>query len=84
MGGNVKYDRALLTWIRDESEWTAISEEHDDGTPFVWKIVVQDDGSFTVDESDPELTESDERFYTLQDAKAFCQRLENELMQAGA
>ena len=62
-----------MNWDFDgEGGWDALSSVGDDGVMFSWRIIVCDDGTFSVNESDSELTDRKETFSTLQDAKAWC------------
>jgi hypothetical protein len=61
----------------EEGVWAANSEQNDDGDRFTWRIVVNRDGLFCVDDSDSELTERKEPFTSLSAAKAFCQASED-------
>lgn len=60
----------------EEGTWAASSEENDDGDRFTWRITVNCDGEFLVDESDLELTGHKAPFNSLSEAKAFCQASE--------
>ena len=63
-----------MKWQFDgEGGWEAYSKLTDGpGVPFVYRIHVCDDGSFTLDDTDKELTEKRDTFPTLDAAKAFC------------
>lgn len=63
-------------FIDDCVIWTASSEQNDDGDRFTWRIVVNRDGLFCVDDSDAELTDRKAPFKSLAEAKAFCQASE--------
>lgn len=65
-----------MEWCFDDGEWEAESELHDEGSRFVWRIQVCDDGSFDVSRSDIELTKRSRTFATLAEAKDFCERKE--------
>lgn len=67
-------------WAFDGGEWEASSVVHDDGVPFTWRIGVCDDGSFSVTESDSELTDRRETFATLCEAKEFCRVCDSEAL----
>lgn len=67
-----------MKWEFDgDGAWDAYSAQHDDGNPFVWRIVVCEDGTFDVSQSASELTDRKECFPTLAGAKAFCERRES-------
>jgi hypothetical protein len=57
--------------------WSAWSQQNDDGDRFEWRITLNCDGEFCVDESDSELTERKDTFNSLSAAKAFCQASED-------
>ena len=57
--------------------WGAFSEQNDDGDRFEWRITVNCDGEFLLDESDSELTDRKAPFNSLAEAKAFCQASED-------
>lgn len=62
-----------MKWDFDgEGQWTACSAVTDDDYMFVWRISVCDDGTFSVSESDDELTDRKETFDSLLDAKSWC------------
>lgn len=68
----------MLKWEFDSlGQWQAESSQIDeDGFAYEWRISVCDDGTFTVVDSDSELTTRRETFSTLQTAKAFCESSE--------
>jgi hypothetical protein len=68
-----------MEWDFDHAgEWDAESSLHDDGSHFVWRIVVCDDGSFDLSHSDAELMTRTKTFDRLHSAKVYC-----ELVEAG-
>jgi hypothetical protein len=72
-----------MRWDFDGAgEWRAWSDrmDSDDVCHLEWRIQVCDDGTFSVNASDPELTERKETFPTLQAAKDFCQQLEGKVL----
>jgi len=75
----------MLHWFFDHmGEWEAFSAICGDGVPFRWAIGVCDDGTFTVSESDTELTDRRECFNTLNEAKAWCQEREQGFRMAAS
>lgn len=68
-------ERNHLSWEFDgEGAWEADSVIVDDGVPFRYRIVVCDDGTFDVSESDSELlggTGKRECFVSLDEAKSW-------------
>ena len=58
-------------------EWCAWSEQNAAGDRFVWRITVNCDGEFLLEESDSELTDRKATFNSLAEAKAFCQASED-------
>lgn len=71
-----------LHWrFEGDGSWWAASEMQDSGHRFIWRIAVCDDGTFSVDQSDAELTESKETFDTLKQAKAWCEEREREFRE---
>lgn len=61
-----------------DGQWELRSAMHDQGCPFIWLINVQEDGTFSIANSDRELTDWNVPFNTLGDAKAFCESREDE------
>lgn len=59
-------------------EWEAVSESRDEnGEPLIWRIVVCEDGTFSVNDSDSELLEVEVNcFGNLVHAKQFCEHQE--------
>jgi hypothetical protein len=73
-----------LHWFFDYlGEWEAFSVMCGDGIPFRWAIGVCDDGTFSVSESDNELTDRKETFDTLKEAKAWCEEQEQKARREG-
>lgn len=70
----------MLNWFAepDAGRWSARSSLRVVGVTFDFVIVVCDDGSFDVSESDAELIGARpvSTFETLEEAKAFCQQLD--------
>ena len=72
-----------MNWDFDgEGGWDALSSVGDDGVMFSWRIVVCDDGTFSVNESDDELTDRKETFDTFRDAKTWCAKRDEEFRLA--
>ena len=72
-----------MNWSFDgDGGWDAFSSVGDDGMMFNWRIVVCEDGTFSVNESDGELTDRKETFDTLRDAKTWCAERDEELRLA--
>lgn len=72
-----------MIWDFDgDGVWEAFSSIQDDEMAFEWRIVVCEDGTFSVAESDPELTDREETFDTLRDAKSWCEEREKEFILA--
>jgi len=75
----------MLNWRFDgQGAWEAESLLKDDYGPSQWRIVVCDDGTFDVSESDTDLTGKPAHYKfgtlgTLALAKAFCEDLEAKL-----
>jgi len=66
----------MLSWKFDGTgAWEAFS----DAATAMWRIVVCDDGTFDVSESDPGLTDHKGSFCGLESAKAFCHYEDNKL-----
>jgi hypothetical protein len=66
----------------DVGEWTAMSAIGHDGVNFIWRIVVMEDGTFDVNQTDSELKASRrpvKAFARLDLAKKYCQDAENEI-----
>lgn len=64
----------MLSWKFDGTgAWEAVSLFDS----LMWRIVVCDDGSFDVSESDPGMTQHKTTFSGLDAAKSFCQREEH-------
>ncbi len=72
-----------LTFTMDDpGEWAAMSAIGHDGVNFIWRIVVMEDGTFDVNETDSELKASRnpvKTFPRLDLAKKHCQDSENEI-----
>lgn len=85
-------DKANLTWeFCDGGTWTAFSETGEAANPFLWRIVVCEDGTFDVNESDSELQPAFEvgsrkvpTFKSLNEAKNFCEESEVRCIQQQA
>ena len=73
------YDRVCrvfrnLTWsYNGGGEWVAGSAIHDDGASFFWRVTICENGTFSVDESDTELTTEKQSFDSLENACWWCQ-----------
>lgn len=66
----------------DPGEWTAMSAIGHDGVNFIWRIVVMEDGTFDVNQTDSELKASRHPvkcLATLIDAKKYCEDCEREI-----
>jgi hypothetical protein len=76
------FRRRVLSFefFKDEGTWEAFSQVHDQMDAFRWIIKVCRDGKFDVNESDTELCNGVAAFDTLAEAKAFCQKTEEELV----
>lgn len=70
--------KSPLKWEFDESCWFATSRYHDEGDYFQWRIGVEEDGTFSVKETTPELVADviPPYFESLAAAKDWCQRRE--------
>lgn len=71
-----------LKWeFKDDcSQWTALSQIHDEGVPFAWRIDINEEAEFLVLNSDGELLNCESFPMTcLQDAKEWCQAGEDDL-----
>jgi hypothetical protein len=76
-----------LQWDYYEGTWDAASEIQADECGLVWRIKVMEDGTFDVNESDSELTNSKVKrptFQTFAKAVKHCQDSENELVADAA
>lgn len=63
-----------MIWQFDgEGEWEAVSIA---ASPLCWRLHVCDDGTFDVSSSDVGLTDRQETFHSLQEAKSFCESIE--------
>jgi hypothetical protein len=71
-----------MRWEFDSAgEWEAKSHRLDeDDQNYIWRIQVCDDGTFSVSDSDWELTEHKETFATLKEAKDFCESIEGRVI----
>lgn len=66
-----------MRWQFDhQGSWEADSQMQDHGAPLQWRIVVMEDGTFAVNESDRELTVLKSCFPTLAAAQGYCQEVE--------
>jgi hypothetical protein len=67
--------------FQGDGTWQAQSSHCDEFDNFTWEIVVCDDGTFDVSESDSELLNDGKpaTFDTLKLAQAYCEELENSL-----
>ena len=77
--------RPYLSWTYlGDGEWEAVSTFCDEGSDFIYRIGVCDDGTFDVSESDSELigTEKILTKETFADAKAFCEGNESAMRAA--
>lgn len=64
----------MLSWKFDGTgAWDALSGSQSQ----MWRIVVCDDGTFDISESDPDLTDHKQTFCSLESAQAFCLLEEN-------
>lgn len=62
--------------------WQAPSFINDDGDSFHWRIIVEDDGLFSIRATDSELTTDNPPFSTYAEAVAWCNAREAELFAA--
>lgn len=85
-------EKANLTWeFVDGGTWTSFSAVGEASNPFLWRIVVCEDGTFDVNESDSELqpafdvgTRKVPRLKSLKEAKNFCEESEIRCIQQQA
>ena len=74
---------ADLQWDYYEGTWDASSEIEEDEAPCNWRIVVQEDGTFDVNQTDTYLRNSKVKINTFSafaEAAKHCQDCENELV----
>lgn len=72
-----------MNWEYDgEGQWAANSALTDDGDSFEWLVGVCEDGTFSVSDSSSELTDREETFDTLRDAKSWCEENESAMVAA--
>lgn len=63
-----------MRWrFNGSGEWESFAFGGKDDDLLMWRIQVCEDGSFSVNESDPGLTDRKETFSTLAAAKQFCE-----------
>lgn len=72
----------MLEWDYEDGSWESWSAIVGDDIPLVWHIGVSLDGLFRVDGSSSELTQWEDTFPSLADAKAFCEAREAELTKS--
>ncbi len=72
-----------LCWVfHHDGSWSTRSQiEDDNGVTFEWIIAICDDGTFSVNESDGELTREAQCFATLASAKSYCEEREAGLLE---
>lgn len=72
-----------LAWDQEDAAiWAACSCLSDEGTPFMWRIFVKDDGQFSIEDSSPEIFDKRKHsgtMATFEAAKNVCQSLDNGL-----
>jgi hypothetical protein len=77
-GPKMVTELALLEWrYTYEGSWESFSRIGDEGGLFAWRIAVREDGVFYVDGSSYELTDRNEPFDTLREAKSWCNERES-------
>jgi hypothetical protein len=78
--------RPLEFEYQGDGEWEASSQLNDEGSRFVWKILVEEEGTFSLKGSDSELFGKyiPPYFQTLSDAKAWAQEKEWEIVASFA
>lgn len=70
-----------MLWKFECGQWEAESHRKDENdSSLYWRIDMCEDGTFAVNGSDYELTEHKGFFGTLDDAKAFCEGLEGNVI----
>ncbi len=74
-----------LKWnFRNEKQWVAVSKKKLHGQKLMWRIRVNGSGKFTVNDSDaPLMPRRMSDFGTLEDAKAWCQLIDDNKRPAG-
>ena len=72
-----------MNWDYDgRGQWSANSSLTDDGGCFEWLVCICEDGTFSVSDPSAELTDREETFDTLRDAKSWCEETESAMVRS--